>query len=434
MYCKRSLVETRLQHSNIIFVRVSSLQEAYIQRALEETDPLMAGPTEAQTTLLGNVPDDARHRFETNDDEQQQQQQPTNNTKTTTMPSFMGERRSTGDALWEMAAQMRKMQGRPGSSLSSKSSHIKEEEMSPGDMFAHNATTLLKRSRSAKAKESARRMEEQEEMQGPSPAKADPMAKWKKLKHAVQVAGAAASIKKDDEVPAPDDVDAETGEASGSDGEGASGGRKSKPGRMGKAAGQLKSEFLDFEEWLKFTQSSVLRYIKRILLFLIIPCTGVAALLFYAAGNPPCGTQEECIDSQKISLPGEPTQSPTMAPTIPALNGTNATEAPAPAPGPGNGLKAGLKFFVPDRSNQASVSWWLLFVGVRQVLTFTAAKATQAWLVDFLALRTRWFVKLFGPFITLLIVQSKGWPFLTLTWALYDFALLYGDGRFARHW
>jgi len=371
-----------------------------------------------QKALLGNVPDDVRHSF---DNEERQSD----------LPSVLGERRSTGDALWDMAAQMRKMQERTGSSLR-ESSHI-EEEMSPGDILAHNAMTLLKRNRANKNHEAVH--QEREETPEATAASSDPMVKWKKLKYSVQFAGAV-GIKKDDDARSADD-NAEGGEGSGSEGGDKTSPRKSKYGRAGKATEQLKSEFRDFEEWVQFARPGMKQYIKRILLFLIIPCTGVAALLFYAVGNPPCGTQDECREEQGYFVPGAPTQAPTMAPTILLLNGTNATnatEAPTAAPGAEDEIKKLYNFFRPDKSNQASASWWLLFLGVRQVLTFTAAKATQALVVDYLALRTRWFVKLFGPFVTLFVVQSKGWPFLVFCWALNDFVFLYGDRRFARHW
>jgi hypothetical protein len=43
-------------------------------------------------------------------------------------------------------------------------------------------------------------------------------------------------------------------------------------------------------------------------------------------------------------------------------------------------------------------------------------------------------LRLLGPLVTLLLVQSKGWPFVVCWWAILDFALLYGSGRLAKHW
>jgi len=82
----------------------------------------------------------------------------------------------------------------------------------------------------------------------------------------------------------------------------------------------------------------------------------------------------------------------------------------------------------------ASASWWILFVLVRQVITFTMAYVTGLFIVDYLAMRTRMFVRLFGPLVTLVIVQSKGWPITALFWGVYDFILLFGRHDYVKHW
>ena len=43
-------------------------------------------------------------------------------------------------------------------------------------------------------------------------------------------------------------------------------------------------------------------------------------------------------------------------------------------------------------------------------------------------------LQLFGQFVTLFIVQSKGWPFLLTFWGIFGFALLSGDSEYARQW
>ena len=62
------------------------------------------------------------------------------------------------------------------------------------------------------------------------------------------------------------------------------------------------------------------------------------------------------------------------------------------------------------------LSWWILFIGVRQVVTLTMALITQALVIDYLALGSRFSLKWLGPLPTLLIVQSKGWPFVSIFW------------------
>ena len=43
-------------------------------------------------------------------------------------------------------------------------------------------------------------------------------------------------------------------------------------------------------------------------------------------------------------------------------------------------------------------------------------------------------LRLVGPVLTLLIVQSRGWPFVCFWWAIFDFAMLANGGQFAHHW
>jgi hypothetical protein len=76
----------------------------------------------------------------------------------------------------------------------------------------------------------------------------------------------------------------------------------------------------------------------------------------------------------------------------------------------------------------------LIFMCVRQVLTFSLALGLQIFIIDFLSLGTRLMLRFAGPVVTLLVVSSKGWPFIVFWWALIDFAALHGDGAFAKHW
>jgi len=83
---------------------------------------------------------------------------------------------------------------------------------------------------------------------------------------------------------------------------------------------------------------------------------------------------------------------------------------------------------------KASYSWWILFILVRQVITFTLAKVTQYLIIDVIAMKTFLVRCYLGPVITLFIIQSKGWPFLSITWSAWDFLLLFGDRKFCDHW
>jgi hypothetical protein len=125
--------------------------------------------------------------------------------------------------------------------------------------------------------------------------------------------------------------------------------------------------------------------------YAILPGLGVAALLFYILDNPPHGRLVK-VDGKYVDE----------------------------------------KFgSVPDT---ASVSWWFLFIAVRQVVTFSSAKMWEMFLVDFLAVKTPILTALVGPYVTLWIAQSKGWPFRAMAWGIANLLFLQGPGRFGRQW
>lgn len=64
------------------------------------------------------------------------------------------------------------------------------------------------------------------------------------------------------------------------------------------------------------------------------------------------------------------------------------------------------------------------------VVTFTMALITQGLLIDYLALGSRLSLHWFGPLVTLVVVQSKGWPFISAWWGAYNLILLQGDERY----
>jgi hypothetical protein len=66
---------------------------------------------------------------------------------------------------------------------------------------------------------------------------------------------------------------------------------------------------------------------------------------------------------------------------------------------------------IPEKDlamDEASTSWWILFLFVRQPITFGLPRAVQFIVVDYWFLHTQWAPRLFGPYITLFLVQSKG--------------------------
>jgi Mechanosensitive ion channel len=150
----------------------------------------------------------------------------------------------------------------------------------------------------------------------------------------------------------------------------------------------------DLKLFVRQRQRSFMLY-TRLLSLLIIPALATSCILFYFADNVPTG---------KVDLEA------SFNDTLVNTNGTLINKS------------------------QASVSWWILFICVRQALTFSLAQLLQVFVIDFLCLNTRFFKTLFGNLVTLLIAQSKGWPFIAFTWGLLDFALLHGQNKFASSW
>ena len=156
-------------------------------------------------------------------------------------------------------------------------------------------------------------------------------------------------------------------------------GREKNPFRHLPYGSKIKDEWDTVQNFLQPRRTGIYTYLKITILYLIIPMIGIAAILFHVAGNPPNGVGR-------------------------------------------------------DRdTSTASASWWLTFAA-RQVVTFSLSKMMEMIIIDFLTLQTRFTLSLAGPVVTLLIVQSKGWPFIVMFWGIWDFALVAGDHAFARHW
>jgi hypothetical protein len=162
----------------------------------------------------------------------------------------------------------------------------------------------------------------------------------------------------------------------------------------------------DTEYFLEFLEPKkagiILTWTRRVRVFML-PSLGMAVFLYYVAGNPP-GEDYGRND----------TPNPTANDDIIQNDDDSA---------------AGDDYYV-----YASGSWWVLFLGVRQVVTLFLAQMSELLIIDFLTLRTRFVTKACGPYISLLIAQSKGWPFQLAMWGLIDVCMLAGNGRFARHW
>jgi hypothetical protein len=151
----------------------------------------------------------------------------------------------------------------------------------------------------------------------------------------------------------------------------------------------------DFNDFIKPRRSEIVLYCRSVFL-VVVPLVCTSCILFYGAENPPTG---------KVDL------------VATAANGTYLINQN------GNIIQ----------SDEASSSWWVLF-WARQAITFSLAKGAELVVIDFVCLGTRAAVSMLGPVLTLLIVQSRGWPFLLVMWGTFNFALLGGRSRFSDHW
>lgn len=88
--------------------------------------------------------------------------------------------------------------------------------------------------------------------------------------------------------------------------------------------------------------------------------------------------------------------------------------------------------FLNPTGTKVTVSWWLNFLS-RQIVTFELARITQWIIVDCIVMSRR-LSRLLGPYITLLALHSRGFPFIFSSWAILDMILLRGTSRFHNHW
>lgn len=172
---------------------------------------------------------------------------------------------------------------------------------------------------------------------------------------------------------------------------------------------------VEHSQWVSFKKTSLLGYIRKMLLYAILPSTGIAAALFYLGSNPPCGSQRDCLEARSEMPDAED-------------GGGNTTDTG------GDGLIDGLFRGGGGRYDSPSVAWWILFIGVRQVITLSLAMMIETIVIDWWVLRAKSASQILGPYLSLFIVQAKGWPIRFVFWGLLDIGMLYGDRPFARHW
>jgi hypothetical protein len=143
---------------------------------------------------------------------------------------------------------------------------------------------------------------------------------------------------------------------------------------------QVKDDWLALEAFLIPQKKIILATVRNVLMFPILPSLGLAFALYYGLGNPLTGGEEK------------------------------------------------------DSETSPSLSWMVLFVGVRHPILWNFARGCEFVLSRFFGVVTPPFMRIVGPRVSLVIAQSKGWPCCLLVYCVLVFILLSGHHSFAKHW
>jgi hypothetical protein len=291
-------------------------------------------------------------------------------------------------------------------------SSVTEEPTSSGDMFGKNASILYRRANAPKKEDNAVQSIGDTNIANEDSSLGTASSRWRLLKQALH-GDTIANPKKTDEEGVGEEADEEVGiQSDGEPGEEnkklddrgsnptgvAADGDEEDTEEEAHVANAIKRDweiFKEFQDFFSPRRNSIKQYLRSLILYFLLPTISVAAILFHLAGNPPTGI---------------------VSSDLPFLNGTLASRD-------GESIN-------PDK---ASASWWLLFV-CRQAITFSLAKGMELFIVDFLSVRTKATIRLLGPWATLFILQSRGWPFVLFMWGVFNFSMLSGARPFFSHW
>lgn len=149
---------------------------------------------------------------------------------------------------------------------------------------------------------------------------------------------------------------------------------------------QIKEDWVVFDWCSHLQKGKVESYITNLLTFIIIPSLGLASLLFV-------------LDNPKIG------EGPT------SRDQTEAIE-----------------------NEMASLSWRVIFFGVRHPLVWSLARGAEYFFIKFFCHEKSGFFILVGPEAGVSFVQSRGWPCVLFFYGVFSLGLLYGKSDFAKHW
>jgi hypothetical protein len=417
----------------------------YIMRALESRDPTTTTRSRSDSafstsaSILSGVPEDALHgslsnasldpsakRNRNNDDDENSSLGSRSAMSSSPSPRLMTSRKARHrrietmeQKLFDLAYTIDEMAQKDTWEIDTEPSMPSYSPKSPGihadigsaGAFQQNASILYNRAKFKmpnQPQDSAAREDEGGDislsMASSKSAETSASRRWQKLRGMVQTGGADLHAKKSDE-EAVDGSENFEDEENGGDAAAPAAVEVNDEGR-GQSQQPTKREsarkkekkwklFKEFQEFFDPYKRSVRFYSKVMVFYILTPIIGVAAILFYLAGNPPYGI---------LVNNGRP------------VNGTL--------------INKDAEVVDPD---SFSVSWMLIFIA-RHLITISLAKATELLLIDFLSIRSKSTVTVLGPWPTLFILQSRGWPFILWMWSIFNYALLFGSGPFFSHW
>lgn len=365
--------------------RRESEQKERSKRSITGSSKKMAGMDDAEAEQAAAAfAENAAGRGTTNENKNIEPQASTRNTT-----------KSGGNKMVDLTEQLMMMQQMNVSIRSkgrvdaedSEIPNVPEEHALPVSSFAHYGVEALVQDGAKLFRRNKSKTKNSQSTNAEASSSADtPTAKsrWGKVQGAV-VAGAVNKEKVDGDSAGGGDIENQTsgrnqGEASTTtDAPDTDNGNGAKTFRE-KGKRELHEIGLAFKEEVHPRKQLIMQRAKCLLFGLILPSLLVASVLFYALKNPLVCTPKEENDAC------------------------------------------------------ASWSWWIIFILIRQPITLFAARVFEIFIVDIFSLRTRISLRIWGPFITLWIVQSKGWPSLITLWAIIDFIVLYGKSEWTNHW
>lgn len=299
-------------------ILIIAKQEYYLQQTLEE-----AAPSLEPATKLLNIPEDAEAVFsERNRDSLDA---------------------NADHTLFKLAAEMERLDSnaaglKDGFGLSDSSASLSTPVLTDADRLLQSAVTLTPTKTTTQ--------EEAHDVES-----ALPKYRWAKLKAATAVLGAASHDNNSEEVSqafiVPNGGDNEDDNLS-----------VSEDSETGSSVlddileSAVKADLRDFESWVRLRGRGAFYYARVVLFYVVIPSLVLAAILFYGADNPPCGASGEgCRAREEVVVSGN------------------------------ESVDSIVDFFRGSRFSRTSISYWVLFLGARQVLTCCFAHIAQAFIV-----------------------------------------------------